>query len=102
KLNPGLSAGSLVTLGMAQYFAGREAEALQTFEGAAARDKRAAFVNEMLALLYTKAGRSGEAATARETARAVDPLVNAANFAGQFRDPEQKARLLADFRASGF
>ena len=102
QMNPRPNVGGLWDLATAYFLLGRNAEAVSTFERALTRDEKFSYAHYMLAAVYAEEGRSGDAVKSAARARVLNPLFNVTNFAAQFQNARDSARILAAFQKAGF
>jgi adenylate cyclase len=102
ELDPRLSTEDLFNLGAAYFLAGRDVEALRTFERTVARNDSTVFIHAMLAAVYAEAGRKDESDRAITELRRRSPFFDVASFGSLFRNAEHRRKIVAALQKAGF
>ena len=99
------NASAAMQLCMANYFLGRDADAVAACDRVAARDPgrfAQTEIHPFLAAAYAQLGRTEDAASERVIMRRLSPFFDAERFAAQFGTQEARERVLDGLRKAGF
>jgi TolB-like protein/class 3 adenylate cyclase/Tfp pilus assembly protein PilF len=99
------NASAAMQLCMANYFLGREADAVAACDRVAARNPgrfAQTEIHPFLAAAYAQLGRTEDAAGERVIAMRLSPFFDAERFAAQFGTQEARDRILDGLRKAGF
>src|SRR6516165_10115019 len=99
------NASAALQLCMANYFLGRDADAVAACDRVAARNPgrfAQTWLRPFLAAAYAQLGRTEDAASERVIMRRLSPFFDAERFAAQFGTQEARERVLDGLRKAGF
>ena len=101
RLDPNPDTNRVWDLGTAYFLAGRTADFVRLMAQTVAREPGFVFGYVILAVAYSEAGKSEDAARSAAALRKLDPFFDSARFGSLFRNSEHQAKIASALRKAG-
>ena len=101
EFQPSLTGGTFFNLGTALLLTGRSADSVRTLERSIERYPSISFNNAMLAAAYAAVDRIADAERQAAMVRRQFPYFSSVNFGSQFRNPQDREKLVAALKVAG-